>query len=80
MLAPGQHHTSNCNSVERTDRLAYDSEGIVSHCPVGYDVVRPDEVEIVDLAARHELVDLDGQRRPTVAGKHDFRERRRHHH
>src|ERR1700756_1820887 len=38
----------------------YRNVGVVADLAVRYDVVGADEVQVVDLAAGHELIDLDG--------------------
>ena len=44
------------------DRLTDHGEGLLADLALGSDVVRNVPIEFVDLALRHELVDLDGVR------------------
>ena len=46
--------------VERSDGFADHGVGVMADLAIRHDVVGADQIEIVDLAARHELVDLDG--------------------
>jgi hypothetical protein len=60
MLAVRQHDAGNRHLVERADCFADHGISVVADLAVGDKIVGPHQVEIVDLAARHDLVDVDG--------------------
>jgi len=62
MLAVGQPNASERHFVERADGFAEHRVGGVADLAVGHDVIGTHKIEVVDLQARHELVDLDGPR------------------
>src|SRR6476646_2926069 len=62
MLAARQHDASDRHHVHLPNDVAYDGEGVLSHFSVRRDVIRTDQIQIVDLGARNEFVDFDGPR------------------
>ena len=59
MLPVGQDQPSDCNHVHASNGLADDRVGVVPHLAVRHEIVGPDDVTLVDILPRHELVDLD---------------------
>jgi hypothetical protein len=60
MLAVGEDDAGKRYLVERADRLADHGNGIVADFSIRHDVIGSDQIEVVNLAPRHELVDFDG--------------------
>ena len=60
VLTSRRHHAPERHHALLVDGVAEDAEGLLTDFAIGDDVVRPVDVEIVDLGARHELVDADG--------------------
>ena len=60
MLAVSKHHAGERDLVERADGLSDHGKGVMANLAVWHNVIGTDQIKIVDLAARHELVDLDG--------------------
>ena len=59
VLARGEDHPGERHHAFLADRLANDRERLLAHFPVGHDVVRAVQIELVDFFLGHELVDLD---------------------
>jgi hypothetical protein len=60
MLAVRQHDAGDSHLVEGADRLADHSVGVVADLAVGDKIIGTHEVEVINFAAGHELIDLDG--------------------
>ena len=60
MLAVGELDAGDGNLVHGADGFAIHRESVVADLAVRNDVVRPHQVELVDLGFRHEFVDVDG--------------------
>jgi len=60
VLAGGKHNAADRDLVHAADGLADHREGVVADLAVGNEVIGADQIAAVDLAARHEFVDLDG--------------------
>src|ERR1700730_11103761 len=60
VLAGGEHHATDPYHTFPLDGLADDGECLHTDLAIGHDVIRPVDVEIIDLGARDELVDVDG--------------------
>src|SRR5215207_4592436 len=59
MFAVGKNDAADGDLIKRVDGFADDGESIVAGFAVRNDVVGTDEIQIIDLASRHELVNLD---------------------
>jgi hypothetical protein len=60
VFAPRQHNPSNRDHVHFGNRVANDREGVLTNLAVGSDVVGGVDIAVVDLTARHELIDFNG--------------------
>ncbi len=60
MLAAGENHAAERYLVHGSNGFADHGIGVVADFAVGDDVVRPNQVQVIDLAARNKLVDLNG--------------------
>ena len=60
VLAVGQHHAADRDLVHAADGFADHREGVMADLAVGHEVIGPDQIAVVDIGLRHELVDLDG--------------------
>src|SRR3569623_667826 len=63
VLATGQHHPPDRDLVHLPDGLADHREGVVPDLAVRAQIVGPDQIARIDVAAVDEFVDLDGARR-----------------
>ncbi len=59
MLARGEHHLAERHHAFLADRLADHGKGLLADFAVGHDVIGIAQIELVDLAARHEFFDVD---------------------
>ena len=59
MLARGEHHLADRDHSLLADRFADHRERLLPDLAIRHDVIGIVEIELVDLLARHELVDLD---------------------
>jgi hypothetical protein len=59
VLARGEHHLADRHHALLADGLAYHGEGLLPDLAVRHDVAGTVEVELIDLLARDELVDVD---------------------
>jgi hypothetical protein len=59
VLTGRQHDAAERYHALLVDRVADDAESLLTDFAIGDDVVGPVDVEIVDLGARNELVDVD---------------------
>ena len=57
VLAIAEHHPSDRDLVHLSDGFADDGEGVVPDLAVRHEVIRPDQISRIDLAAVDELVD-----------------------
>jgi hypothetical protein len=62
VLAVGQDHAGKRHLIHGADGLANDGIGVMPDLAVRDDVIGPHQIQIVDLVARYELVDVDGSR------------------
>ena len=60
MFASRQHDPSDRDHVHFGNRVANDRESVLSDLAIGSEVIGGVDIAVVDLAARNELIDLDG--------------------
>ena len=54
-----KHHAADRDLVHAADGLADHREGVMADLAVGHEIIGADQITVVDVGLRHELVDLD---------------------